>query len=64
MQQCGEYDIDGRHFYHALTRTEPFQNEPPRKKVVRIEQCQSQAIFCSDGANGVKCIQIFSVFLK
>ena len=56
MQESGEYDIGDRHFYYALTRSEEFQNEPPRKKVVRIETCQSQTLICSDGANGLKCL--------
>lgn len=43
-----------------MTRTEPFRNEPLRKKVVRIEQCQSQTLLCSDGAQGLKCM--FNIF--
>lgn len=38
-----------------MTRAEPFACEPVRKKVVRIERCQSQSLMCSDGATGLKC---------
>ncbi|CAF5045853.1 unnamed protein product [Rotaria magnacalcarata] len=55
----GEYDIGGRHFYYAMTRTEPLQSIPPRKKIVRIETCQSQTLLCSDGARGHKSVFLY-----
>lgn len=39
-----------------MTRSEPFKNIPPRKKVVRIENYLSQTLICSDGAKGLKCM--------
>lgn len=59
VQDHGECHIDNRQFYYSFIRSEPFENEPPRKKIVRIEYLQSQAIFCSDGVNGVKCKFMF-----
>ena len=58
-----EHDIGDRHYYYAMTRCEPFQNEPPRKKIIRVDTCQSQTLLCSDGANGLKCnsILFFSI---
>ncbi|CAF0742283.1 unnamed protein product [Rotaria sordida] len=59
IQEYNEYDIDNRHFYYVLTRSEQFKNEPPRKKIIRIENCQSQTLICSDGANGLKSIFLY-----
>ncbi|CAF3641366.1 unnamed protein product [Adineta steineri] len=58
-QKHDEYDIGNRHFYYVLTHCEPFTNVPPRKKIVRIENCQSQTLLCSDGAKGLKSIFIY-----
>lgn len=55
VRDFGEYDIDNRHYYYAMTRAEPFKNIAPRKKIVRIEHCISQTLLCSDGAKGLKC---------
>ena len=38
-----------------MTRCEPFASEPLRKKVIRVDVCQSQSLICSDGGNGLKC---------
>lgn len=62
MQQNSEHDIDNRHFYYIGGRCEPFKTELPRKKVVRIEDCQSETLISSDGANGLKCVS--KVFKK
>ncbi|CAF3497462.1 unnamed protein product [Rotaria socialis] len=59
VRDYGEYDIGSRHFYYAMTRTEPFQSIPPRKKIVRIETCQSQTLLCSDGAKGLKSVFLY-----
>ncbi|CAF4614084.1 unnamed protein product [Rotaria sp. Silwood1] len=53
LQENNEFDVGNRHFYYILTRSEQFQNEPPRKKIIRIENCQSQSLICSDGANAI-----------
>jgi hypothetical protein len=42
-----------------MTRSAQFKNIPPRKKIVRIETCQTQTLLCSDGAKGLKCMLIF-----
>ncbi|UJR33450.1 hypothetical protein I4U23_020895 [Adineta vaga] len=59
VQENGEYDINGRHFYYVLARSEQFSNEPPRKKIVRIETCQTQTLICSDGAHGLKSLCLY-----
>ncbi|CAF0765620.1 unnamed protein product [Rotaria sp. Silwood1] len=53
LQENNEFDVGNRHFYYILTRSEQFQNEPPRKKIIRIENCQSQSLICSDGVNAI-----------
>ncbi|CAF4602258.1 unnamed protein product [Rotaria sp. Silwood1] len=59
VRDYGEYDIGDRHFYYAMTRAEHFKNVPPRKKIVRIETCQSQTLLCSDGAKGLKSVFVY-----
>ncbi len=56
VRDFGECDIDNRHFYYAMARCESFKNVPPRKKIVRVDTCQSQTVLCSDGAKGLKCM--------
>ncbi|CAF3710575.1 unnamed protein product [Rotaria socialis] len=60
VQEKGEYDIGDRHFYYASTHCEEFKNELPRKKIIRIENCQSQTIICTDGAEGSKAVILYS----
>ncbi|CAF2066638.1 unnamed protein product [Rotaria magnacalcarata] len=60
VQEQGEYDIGDRHFYYASTHCEEFKNELPRKKIIRIENCQSQTIICTDGAKGSKTVVLYS----
>ncbi|CAF2326459.1 unnamed protein product [Rotaria sp. Silwood2] len=59
VQENNEYDIGNRHFYYVLTHSEEFKNEPVRKKIIRIENCQSETLICSDGANGLKSIFLY-----
>ncbi|CAF1452492.1 unnamed protein product [Adineta ricciae] len=59
VREYGEYDVDTRHFYYAMTRCEPFKNVPPKKKVVRIETCQTQTVLCSDGDKGLKSVFVY-----
>ncbi|UJR13762.1 hypothetical protein I4U23_000772 [Adineta vaga] len=59
VRDYGEYDIGNRHFYHVMTRCEPFKNMPPRKKVVRIESCQTQTLLCSDGEKGLQSVFVY-----
>ncbi len=39
-----------------VTHSEQFTNTPPQKKVVRVDNYQSQTLICSDGSKGFKCM--------
>ncbi|XP_070545662.1 phosphatidylcholine transfer protein-like [Ptychodera flava] len=54
MRQLKEFDIDGKHIWAVLGKSEPFKCEPERKSVIRVDDFHQSMVLRSDGKNGTK----------